>query len=164
MHVQTCANFQFYQHMNGHMDLKTVEKTKWNETEKEKAEYGQKKFYGKWKIEALQVDEAYQTKVLVVNNISCTYSRCFFFLFSSCSVLFCRECVVCVLCYVMLCYAIVCSNFTGCVIFNYVWKSIFQWAYRTHSHTCCLLCHCAFRQRCAVIRQNKCVFHMNQIK
>lgn len=100
MHVQTCANFQFYQHMNGHMDLK---KTKWNETEKEKAEYGQKKFYGKWKIEALQVDEAYQTKVLVVNNISCTYSRCFFPY--SVHVLFCFVENVLSVCYAMLCYA-----------------------------------------------------------
>lgn len=59
--------------------------TKWNETEKEKAKAsaGQRKsFHGKWKIEALQVDEAYQTRVLVVNDISCSDRTVFSLFFS----------------------------------------------------------------------------------
>lgn len=129
VHEQTCANFHFYQHMNERTWTweKKRNETKWNGKGKSISKYGQKKFYGKWKIEALLVDEAYHTRVVVVNDISCT-DRSFFSLFFS----FLLLSTCCMPCYAQLCD--VCSNFTGCVVFNYVRKSIFQWAYRTHTH------------------------------
>lgn len=115
MHVQTCANFQFYQHMNTWRQRKTK-----NETEKESsAVWFKKKFYGKWKIEAIASRWSIPNKVVVVNDISCAVGIFFFFI-SILSVWACHA----------MCVPIS-LDFTG-VVFNYVWKFIFQWAYRTH--------------------------------
>lgn len=70
----------------------------------------------------------------MVNDISCTDDGVFFLFYFS-EFMFCWVCTLCPMsCYAILC-STVCSNFTRCVVFNYVWKFIFQWAYREHTHT-----------------------------